>query len=368
MIEYKMHHVNGLFFEITGDENKNREYDIKFIDNKNNTILYETKMKVGTWARLERKYLSDIAIVISYKGRIIKQINLLSEIKGKRVFISFESKALGDTLAWIPYCLDFAKYYQCQVIVSTFKNHLFKNVYPELEFVDRGVTVNNLFAMFEIGWYWDKSKEPINPVTIPLQQSASNILHLPHKEIKPLIDFKSKERPINEKYVCISIHSTSGLKLWAYWQEAIDFLIQHEYKVIEISDMSPDHKSVLFQPELKNIIHLEDKSLYNTMNYIYHSEFFIGLSSGLSWLAWTLHKRVYMISNFTDKNHEFISDCIRIYDEKICHGCWNNPKFRFDKGNWEYCPEHEDTLRHFECHKLITADRVIKLIEENEFI
>ena len=67
-------------------------------------------------------------------------------------------------------------------------------------------------------------------------------------------------------------------------------------------------------------------------------------------------------------NGHFVSDCIRVYDETICHGCWNDPKFRFDKGNWKYCPEHEDTPRHFECHKLIKSDRVIKLIQQNENI
>ena len=32
MITYKLHHVNGLYFEITGDEEKNREYDVVFLD------------------------------------------------------------------------------------------------------------------------------------------------------------------------------------------------------------------------------------------------------------------------------------------------------------------------------------------------
>jgi len=369
MIKYNMHHVNGLFFELLEDEGKNREYDVQFIDKgNNNSIIYETKMKLKMWTRLERKYLSDLAVRVSYSGRVIKQINVLDEIKGKRVFISFESKALGDTLAWIPYCLAFKKFYNCDVIVSTFKNFLFKESYPELEFVDRGLTVGNLFGMFEIGWYWDKSKEPVNPATISLQQCASNILCLPHKEIKPSIDFVPKVRPMEEKYVCISIHSTSELKLWQYWQEVVDYLVDKGYKVLEISDIPETHKSISSQPKLNNITLLEDKSLHNTMNVIHHSEFFMGLSSGLSWLSWALKKRVYMISNFTAKDHEFVSDCIRVYDETICHGCWNDPKFRFDKGNWKYCPEHEDTPRHFECHKLIKSDRVIKLIQQNENI
>jgi len=332
MLTYNLHHVNGLYFQLTGDGGKNRDYEITILDRKSKETLYKTI--------------------------------ILDKIKGKRVFISFESKALGDTLAWIPYCLEFARHYECKVIVSTFKNFLFEKSYPELEFVGRGEVVNDIIAMFEIGWYWNKHKEPINPILIPLQQSASNILHIPHREIVPIIDFVPKERPMQEKYVCISMYSTSQCKLWYYWQDVIDFLVSKGYKVLEISkenDMMGQKTS-----DLRNITELEDKSIENTMNTIYHSEFFIGLSSGLSWLSYGLRKKVYLISNFTNKEHEFTINTIRLFDESICNSCWNNPKFRFDKGNWNWCPEHEDTPRHFECHKLITSDKVIKAIEENE--
>jgi autotransporter strand-loop-strand O-heptosyltransferase len=195
MLTYILHHVKGLYFELTGDEGKNREYEVSFLDRQTKETLFKTQMKKGGWARLDRKYLSDIAIIIRYEGRTIEQINFLDRIKGKRVFISFESKALGDTLAWIPYCLEFAKHYECKVIVSTFKNFLFKNSYPELEFVERGEVVSDLIGMFEIGWYWDKNREPVNPVLIPLQQSASNILHIPHREIVPIIDLYPSQDP-----------------------------------------------------------------------------------------------------------------------------------------------------------------------------
>jgi hypothetical protein len=151
MISYILHHVNGLYFQITDDEGKNREYDISVIDKLDNKNIYECKLKVNMYTRLERKYLSDLAVIVRYEGRTVKQINLLDEIRGKRVFISFESKAIGDTLAWIPYCLEFAKHHDCKVLVSTFKNFLFEKSYPELEFIGRGVTVNNLAAMFELG-------------------------------------------------------------------------------------------------------------------------------------------------------------------------------------------------------------------------
>jgi ADP-heptose:LPS heptosyltransferase len=36
-----------------------------------------------------------------------------------------------------------------------------------------------------------------------------------------------------------------------------------------------------------------------------HCEFFIGVSSGLSWLAWACGKKVVMISGITKKENEF---------------------------------------------------------------
>ena len=105
-----------------------------------------------------------------------------------------------------------------------------------------------------------------------------------------------------------------------------------------------------------------DESLETTMNIIYHSEFFIGLSSGLSWLAWALGKTVVMIANFTEHDHEFTSNCIRIVNETVCHGCWNKPEYKFDKGDWNWCPINKNTDRLFECQKSISAQDVINLI------
>ena len=352
MITYKLTHVNGLHFELLDDEGKNREYDISFVDRKDDRHIYETKIKPGAWAKLSRSYLSDIAIFIKYQGRTVKQINLLDELKGKRVFISYESKSLGDSIAWIPYCLEFQEVYKCEVIVSTFKNELFETAYPELQFVGRGVIVNNIIAMFELGWFWDDNKEPVNPITIPLQQSASNILALPHREILPRIAFVPNEKPIDGKYICISTRSTSQCKHWYYWPELIQSLKDMGYRVFEMSQEADELGAEK----------LEDVSLNNVMNHLYYADSYIGLSSGISWLNWALNKKTVMISNFTRADHEFTSNCIRITNTDVCHGCWNNPMFKFNKGDWQYCPENEDTPDAFICHKSITLDMVINAI------
>ena len=357
MITYNLNHVDGLFFELLEDGGKNREYDIQFVDRKGkvkgmltdqHVTIYETKLKPGAWARLSRKYISDIAIFIKYEGRTIKQVNLLDEFKGERVFIVFESKSLGDSIAWIPYCLEMQEVYKCKVIVSTFKNDLFDSVYPELEFADRGVTVQNIKARVELGWFWDKEKEPTHPVTIPLQQAASNILALPFKEILPRIAFTPGERPVTNPYICVSTKSTAQCKHWYYWPELIQQLKSWGYRVFEMSNEADEYGAEK----------LDDTSLQNVMNYLHHADLFIGLSSGISWLNWAIGKHTLMISNFTKADHEFQQDCTRITNTDVCHGCWNNPVFKFNKGDWKWCPEHEDSSRQFECHKSISVNDV----------
>jgi len=354
MIKYNLHHVNGLFFEIKSDGGKNLNYNVTFTDNSSNKVIYETSLKPNMWSRLDKRYLTDVTIEVKYNNRTIEKVNILEHFKGKKVFICFESKSLGDTLAWIPYCEEFRIKYKCEVIVSTFMNSLFEKSYPELKFVGRGVVVENIAGMFELGWFYDKNKEPQHPVTIPLQQAATNILRLEYKEVIPKLDFTPKERPIEQKYVCISIHSTAQLKYWDYWQELVDWLVSEGYQVCEVS------KEV---SELNNLTEILDKSIPSVMNYLHHAEFYIGLSSGISWLSFAMRKKVFMIANFSTKDHEFQTDCIRITDESVCHGCWNNPAFKFDKSSWGYCPEHEETPKAFECHKSISAERVISIIQ-----
>ena len=349
MITYNIHHVDGLYFQLLDDEGKNREYDVHFVDRDSKSEIYETKLKLGGWARLSRKYLSDIAVFVKYEGRTIKQINILDELKGKRVFVVFESSSLGDSIAWMPYCLDMQNVYGCEVIVSTFKNDLFKSVYPELTFVDRGVVVHNIIARVELGWFWDESKEPVNPITVPLQQTASNILAIPFKEIRPRIAFTPGERPIANKYICISTRSTAQCKHWYYWPELIEKLKSWGYTVLEMSKEADDHGAEI----------LEDVSLQNVMNHLHHADMFIGLSSGISWLNWAIGKHTVMIANFTTEDHEFQEDCTRITNKEVCNGCWNNPLFKFNKGDFWWCPENENSPRQFECHKAISMEDVL---------
>jgi len=346
------HFVNQPFLEIVG--NSDSDFRVEFYDEQG-VCHYNNTIKSNHWIRLNRQYYTKWTTKVYKDDKLIHNKTL--DLKNKRVFISFDSKSLGDSVAWIPYVLEFQTKHDCKVIVSTFWNKLFKNTYPELEFVEPGAVVHNLMAMYKLGWFYNMDMEPVAPNLIPLQKAASNILGLDFEEIQPRIDVHIKERPYKEKYVAIATNSTAGLKFWTRdgWQQLVDYLISKGYKVINVSkEKNP----------FRGVNELKDTSIENTMNVIHHSEFLIGLSSGLSWLSWGMGKHVVMISNFTKDDHEFTSNCTRITNPEVCNGCWNNPKFVFDKGDWDWCPEHKGTPRQFECHTSITPKMVINKIEK----
>ena len=348
-VQVIQHFVGRPYLELKGGSKS--KYKLYMYDGPR--LMYNSTIGVNSWVMLDREYYTEwhtLLIKEDGTGVYDEKLNLY----GKRVYIAFDSASLGDNIAWMPYVLEFQKMHGCKVIVSTFKNFLFEDVYPELEFVNPGEEVPNTYAMYKLGWFYNTNKEPVLPNTIPLQQAATNILGLPYEEIVPRIksDWGNKMEE-GQAYVTIATNSTAGCKFWTRegWQEVINFLNEKGYKVINTS---------IEDNPFDNCEKISDTSIGYTIDCIRQSELFIGLSSGLSWLAWALRKEVVMISNFTEDNHEF--SCHRITDTSLCHGCWNNPNHKFDRGDWDWCPEHKNTPRHFECHRGIPASRVIETV------
>lgn len=342
------HFVDQPFVEIKGQGSD--LYTIKMFDE--NILVYENTITPNHWIRLNRKWFTKWRTEIWNEGKLIYE-NTLS-LKDKRVYIALESSALGDTLAWVPYALEFQEKHQCHVILSTFKNDLFAKAYPELEFVNPGVTVNNLYAMYKVGTFYDQDREPEFPNSVPLQKVACNILGLEYREILPRLVFTPRKRMYKFKYVTIATNSTSGCKYWqkADWQLLVDYLISKGYKVINVSkEKNP----------LNGVDQIQDSSMENTMHTMYHAEFMVGLSSGLSWLNWALGKKTVLIANFTSKSYEFKRNCIRITDKSVCHDCWKTNKL--DPADWNWCPYHKGTPRQFECQRAITAAAVIERMQ-----
>jgi autotransporter strand-loop-strand O-heptosyltransferase len=364
----KQHFVVNPFFEILGQGD--REFNIKLFDEK--SLVYENNIKINSWIKLNREYFSNWKTEIRENGKLIyqNQINL----ENKRVYISFGSKSLGDTLAWFPYCEEFRLKHKCNLIVSTFMNYLFKDQYPNIEFVEPGESVPNIHAQYRLGWFYnedgtiDTNKHKIDVKLQPLQKTATDILGLDYKEIRPNLNLPNVEK---KKKVGIGFHSTAQAKYWnnkSGWQEVVDYLNNLGYECMIYSKEGDGYMNNFYP---KGVSVFKGGNLQEVINDLSTCEFFVGLGSGLSWLAWACKLPVVLISGFSEKWAETKLETYRVINENVCHGCFNWD--RLDAGDWNWCPLHKGTDRQFECSKQITSEMVIKEInkimgkEENTF-
>ena len=337
-----------------------KEYNLKFINKQNNKIVYESDISNNMWTQTNFAYFIDWNIQIRDKqtNSLVSDFNL--DLKNKTVKIVNESPSMGDGISWVA-CVDlFQKKHNCIVDYYTPNKDLFEIEYPNINFYNYTHKKDeNYYASYKIGCFDpnDNSISPADYRTQSLQQIATNILGLDHEEVKTKIHVKDKERKLREKYVCISTASTSGCKHWQHingWQKVVDHLNDNGYKVVVIQKETLDYMDL---QGLKNVIHPQTQSIHEAISWIYNCEFFIGLSSGNSWLAWALDKKVLLISGFTKSFNEFFTP-YRVINESVCNGCWNDVKYKFNPGDWNWCPKYKNTKNQFECTTEISFEMV----------
>lgn len=357
-----IHFVDGPYVEIKDDGDC--LYNVQFINKKEDKIEFEINLKSNHWARCSKKYYIDWLIKIKGIDNDYYHEHHLN-LENKRTLICFESKSLGDNLAWIPYVEKFRIKNKCKVVCSTFNNDLFEKEYPNIEFVSPGSTVNNIHALYRLGVFYtnerkiDFEKHKTDPKTEPLMKVGSDILGLQYEELKTKLPSLGKNK---SKRVCIATHSTAQCKYWNNpngWQEVVDFLKDKGY---EVRLLSREEDGYMGNKNPKGVKKQPKSTLKELIKVLQESEMFIGISSGLSWLAWASGIPTVIISGFTDEDLEPTKGVVRIINKNVCNSCWSTHEF--DPSDWNFCPVHKNTERHFECSKTITSDDVIKKIQD----
>ena len=359
-----IHFVKGPYVEIKGSTNS--EYKVEFIDNKTNKIHYSTTIKNNCWCKCSIEYCVEWKIKIYENDKLWYEY--IYNAKGKRVYIAMDSKALGDSLAWVAYVEEFRKKHQCEIITSTFMNDMFIEQYPNITFTTPGMAVENLYAMYCVGLFYNDDnsvnlfKNPIDPKTQTMQKMCSDILGLDFIEVRTKIKKRNIKIDPTLKQVCIGVFGTAQSKFWnnpTGWQDVVDWLNNKGYTVKLVSKEGDDYMG----NKLPNgVIKHPNGPLELVMDEMLKSKAFIGIGSGLSWLSWSLNVPTVLISGFSYDWAE-MKDCVRIAAPKgKCEGCFN--RLRLDAGDWNWCPDHKGTDRQFECTKSITSEMVIKELEK----
>jgi autotransporter strand-loop-strand O-heptosyltransferase len=356
--------------EVDNPIDTEQSFHVTFYNSDDNTIKYETDLKHNWWGSCNFTYYIpyEVHIKDNKTNELVETYKF--NLKNKKVLVEYESFSLGDQLAWMPIIEQFRKKHECDLYVKLPLKNIFESKYPEIKFVNHNKYVSDAFATYKLGFYVDENgtnndRCKSDPRKQPLQKIASDYLGLPYEPELPLIDFKVKERPLKKRYVTIATQSTCQAKYWnnkGGWEKVVEYLKSKDFEVICIDKhkVFGNGKDCVNNMPSNALDYTGDKPLEDRMNQIYHSEFFIGLPSGLSWLAWAVKKPVVLISGFSYPYTEFETP-YRVQNHSVCTGCWNGSLF--DKGDWKWCPK-SDKREEFECTKQITPKMVIDVIDQ----
>lgn len=341
-----------------------QSYAVKFINNKTGEITYSSEIKNNMWSKSTISYYVEWRILIESGGQTV--FDQVLNLKDKKVLVIIDSQSLGDILAYTGQIDRFQIQHGCKLDVLALNKELAEilhSSYENMNFISDLGYNDDYYAVYKIGYPLEdwRGKNPIDPRTITLQQVASSVLGLEFKEEKPILTFQNSTKK-HKKYVTIATQSTAQCKYWNNekgWEKLIKHLNSKGYDVWCIdrfASFGNQKQKMNFIPN-GAIDKTGDLPLEVRMSQIYNSEFFIGLGSGLSWLAWALNKPTVLISGFSKPFAEFETP-YRIINESVCNGCWNDPSLKFDKANWMWCPRNKN----FECSSKITPEMVIDKI------
>ncbi|GBR55399.1 autotransporter strand-loop-strand O-heptosyltransferase [Gluconobacter sphaericus] len=354
------------------------KWRIRLQDLDTGNVIFASE-NAGAFVRSSKRYYVRFAIEISEideKGVEYPVFSHSYDARAQQVVIQFPIGTLGDTLAWFPYAARFSERHGAHVtcVLSGLIIPLLRDAYPQLNLVtpeeaEEHKLIERAYATYCLGLFFDdkdNNQQPTDFRFVGLHRTAGYILGVNPAEEAAQLVLPDSSRPIPEPYVCIAVQSSAQCKYWnnpGGWSDLTRFLKNAGYRVICI-DQKPIHGSGIVWNHIPHGAEDEtgNQPLSERARWLHHAAFFVGLSSGLSWLAWAARTPVVLISGFTHPTNEFQTP-FRIINWYACNSCWNDPALRFDHHDFLQCPRHAGTPRQFECTRLITAQQVISAVK-----
>ncbi|RQH06498.1 autotransporter strand-loop-strand O-heptosyltransferase [Paraburkholderia dinghuensis] len=344
---------------------------VRLLDRDADVVLYDNEV-VDAMVTSTKRYFVNFRIEVFRECQLVFEHDYAA--RGRKIYARLPVSTIGDVLAWFPYVDEFRKRHGCEMYLSMGPElwSLFADAYPDLHYIrpeDEDAAASGFYASYFLGIFFpstDRTHQPVDFRLSGLQRTIATLLGLPAKECRPRIGVRDTARCIAEPYVCIAAQASSQCKYWnnpSGWYETVKFLKAQGYRVLCIDRDATAGEGMHWN----HIPHgAEDftgnRPLQERASLLMHAEFFVGLSSGLSWLAWAVGTPVVMISGFTHPQNEFDTP-YRVINYHACNSCWNDMTVEFDNKNYLWCPRGAGTERQFECSRMITPGQVIGTIK-----
>jgi len=285
------------------------------------------------------------------------------DVREQPVHFVASNLPLGAGLFLLNAMREFVREYGCRATCSVPGQFqpLVEQYYPELSI--RQDIPEEVYAVFYPGTYQeDPFLIPDSARALPWQYVGRTELHL-DRTPEAVRFHASGPRRIAEPYVCIGAQASSVYKCWHYphgWELITAYLQELGYRVICI-DRDPVVEANGYTVQIPK--GAEDdtgaKPLQERIDLLAYADFFIGMGSGLAWLAHAAGCPVVLISGHNQPWTEFDTP-YRIYNPLVCHGCYNDLRVQWYEG---ICPYHRGTAREMECTKSISPVQVMRAIE-----
>lgn len=364
-------------------------------------LLIQQMVPSNSYFSTPIKYYLKWRVEISSKiGTFKHTLNL----KYKQVAFKMAHRTLGDCIAYLSQIPYFVNKHHCKPVlfVQPWFKTLFEKAYPTytFELLDNASSYH-FYATYYLGLIHDPSQskywEKVSFKQKGLQHQAAHILGLDDTyEPMPPDVVVTKKFKAKRPYVCISYSGSKACKMWnnpVGWRSVIHHLHTIGYDVYCIDrDFTVGMPGSWYSRPEGCIDLIGDIPLQERVNVLVGADFFIGMASGLSWLAWCCRIPVIMISGFSRPSAEFYTP-YRVYNEEApCIDCWGDESIIFNAHDFCWCPRFDakidkvtnelnactddyekmglykkrEELRHrkFGCTFLITAERVNRMIDK----
>ncbi|MBQ9478903.1 MAG: autotransporter strand-loop-strand O-heptosyltransferase, partial [Selenomonadaceae bacterium] len=335
-------------------------WHVRIADARSELIFLDEDVERVTLISMEKFYIEwEIALWLDGEPVFFHQF----DPTGQRVHFRFTRNAIGDNIALLPYVEEFRRVFDSEVSISigAHMRDIVRNYFPRVRLIEG--ELDEMYATFYMSGWMNMPLATTSDVrSIPMEDFGRTLLNTPRIQRAPKVIYKpTKPREIEGKYVCIGVHASANPKCWLNpggWDQVVDYLKSIGYRVLCIDrDRSrTDHDMTVEMPE-----GAEDFSgsydLIDRVNQLAYADFFIGLGSGLSWLAWAVDIPVVLISGISEPWCEFES-AYRVNNPLVCHGCYNDLRVNClaisECIHYQGAPE-----RRYECSKEISARQVI---------